>query len=295
MKRFLFAWAIALLALGLVSCGDNNGVPAGSGFIEATSVVVSSEVGGRLEELYFDEGEPIKAGNTVALIDTTTVSLKLTQAKARLYAVWTKENSARLQIEKADLDSSLARTDFLRLKKLVVKGSVNQQQYDQAENKYLQTRLARKTAGATLAGARADRRQAEAEIAILEKQLADCRPASPLAGTVVTTYVEQGELIGVGKPLVKIARLDPVTVKVYLPPSMLTSVKIGAAAEIDPEDGRTEPLAGKVSWISPEAEFTPKNVQSREARADLVYAVKITIPNPDQVLKIGMPVMVRIP
>ena len=65
--------------------------------------------------------------------------------------------------------------------------------------------------------------------------------------------------------------------------------------EIDPEDGRTEPIAGKVSWISPEAEFTPKNVQSREARADLVYAVKITIPNPEQVLKIGMPVMVRIP
>jgi HlyD family secretion protein len=295
MRRFLVVSALTLLGLSLVSCGNNNGVPAGSGFIEATSVVVSAETGGRLEALYFDEGKTIRTGDTIALIDTTTVSLKLDQAQARLGAAWTRESSARLKIEKADLDSSLARTDFLRLKNLVGKGSVNRQQYDQAENKYLQTRLARKTAGASLAGARADRKRAETEIAILEKQLGDCRPVSPLAGTVVTSYVEQGELLGVGKPLVKIARLDPVTVKIYLPPSMLTSVKLGARAEIDPEDGRTEPIAGKVSWISPEAEFTPKNVQSREARADLVYAVKITIPNPEQVLKIGMPVMVRIP
>ena len=295
MKRFVLVSAVTLLGLSLVSCGNNNGVPAGSGFIEATSVVVSAEIGGRLEALYFDEGKTIRTGETIALIDTTTVSLKLDQAKARLGAAWTQESSARLQIEKADLDSSLARTDFLRLKNLVGKGSVNQQQYDQVENKYLQTRLARKTAGATLAGARADRKRAETEIAILEKQLGDCRPISRLTGTVVTTYVEQGELLGIGKPLVKIARLDPVTVKIYLPPSMLTSVKLGARAEIDPEDGRTQPIAGKVSWISPEAEFTPKNVQSREARADLVYAVKITIPNPQQILKIGMPVMVRIP
>jgi HlyD family secretion protein len=295
MKRFLAASAIALLALSLASCGNNNGVPAGSGFIEATSVVVSAEVAGRLEALYFEEGDIIEAGDTIALIDTTTVSLLLTQAEAKLRASWTQENSARLQIEKADLDSSLARTDFLRLKGLVGKGSVNQQQYDQTENRYLQARLVRKTAGAALSGARADRKRAEAEIAILENQLGDCRPVAPLAGTIVTSYAEVGELLGIGKPLVKIARLDPVTVKIYLPPAMLTQIKLGARAEIDPEDGRTEPIVGKVSWISPEAEFTPKNVQSKEARADLVYAVKITIPNPKQVLKIGMPVMVRIP
>jgi HlyD family secretion protein len=295
MKRVLVASVLAAVASGLVSCGNNNGLPAGSGFIEATSVVVSAEVGGRLEALYFDEGEAISAGDTIALIDTTTISLKLTQANARLRAAWTQESSARLQIEKTELDSALARADFLRVRGLVRKGSVNQQQFDQAENRYLQARLARQTAGAALSGARADRKTAEAEIAILEKQIGDCRPVSPLAGTVVTTYAEEGELIGVGKPLIKIARLDPVTVKIYLPPAMLTQVTLGAEAEIDPEDGRTTPIAGTVSWISPEAEFTPKNVQSRDARADLVYAVKITIPNPEQVLKIGMPVMVKIP
>ena len=295
MKRFLLVSALGVLALCIGSCGNNNGVPAGSGFVEATSVVVSAEVAGKLDALYFDEGEAIAEGDVIALVDTTKVSLMLDQANARLRSSWTQEQSARLQIEKTELDSALARADFLRVRSLVRKGSVNEQQYDQAENRYLQARLARKTAGATLSGARADRKRAEAEIAILEKQLADCRPASPLAGTVVTTYVEQGELVGVGKSLVKIAQLDPVTVKIYLPPAMLTQVKLGARAEIDPEDGRTEPIAGKVSWISPEAEFTPKNVQSREARADLVYAVKIMIPNPDQVLKIGMPVMVEIP
>jgi HlyD family secretion protein len=112
---------------------------------------------------------------------------------------------------------------------------------------------------------------------------------------VVTRYVESGELVAIGKPLVKVARLDTVWVKVYLPPSDLTRIKLGGRAEIDPEDGRSRPLAGSISWISSEAEFTPKNVQTKEARADLVYAVKITIPNPDQTLKIGMPVLVTMP
>jgi HlyD family secretion protein len=111
---------------------------------------------------------------------------------------------------------------------------------------------------------------------------------------VINKFVEVGELIGVGKPLVKIAKLDTVWVKVYLPPSDLTRISLGGHALVDPEDGRNKPLEGKVSWISDQAEFTPKNVQTKEARADLVYAVKITIPNPGKVLKIGMPVSVKI-
>jgi HlyD family secretion protein len=283
------------MASGIISCGNDNGVPAGSGFIEATSVVVSAEIGGRLESLYFDEGDMIKQGDTIALIDTTTVSLRLAQAIAGFAAVVTRERSARVQIEKTELDSSLARVDFNRTRDLIGTGGISQQQYDRAENRYLEARLARKAAGAELASAQAEKRRAAAEIAILEKQMGDCRPSSPLSGAIVTSYVEEGELLGTGKPIVKIAKLDPVKVKIYLPPAMLTRVKLGAEAQVDPEDGRTSPLAGSVSWISPEAEFTPKNVESREARADLVYAVEVTIPNPDQALKIGMPVMVRIP
>jgi HlyD family secretion protein len=287
----MLTWA----ALGLSACGDDGHVPEGSGFIEATEVVISSEVAGRLEAIYFEEGDTIETGNTIALIDTTTLSLRLAQARAHHRAAVAQQVSARLQIEQADLDSALARTDYLRMKSLIEKGSVTQRQFDQAENRYLQSRLAGSLARSALAAAGAAIEQAESEIALLESQLADCRPISPVTGTVVTTYVERGELLGVGKPLIRVAELNQVTVKIYLPPAFLAEVMLGARAEIDPEDGRTAPLTGRVTWISPEAEFTPKNIQTKEARADLVYAVKITIPNPDQVLKVGMPVMARIP
>lgn len=283
------------LSLALVSCGNDAHIPAGSGFIEATEIVISSEVAGRLEAIYFEEGDTIEAGDTIALIDTTTLSLRLAQARAHHRAAVAQQMSARLQIEQADLDSALAHTDYLRMKHLIEKGSVTQRQFDQAENRYLQSRLAGRLARSTLAAAGAAIEQVGSEIDLLESQLADCRPTSPATGTVVTTYVERGELLGVGKPLIRVAELDPVTVKIYLAPAFLTEVKLGARAEIDPEDGRTAPLTGRVTWISPEAEFTPKNIQTKEARADLVYAVKITIPNPDQLLKIGMPVMARIP
>jgi HlyD family secretion protein len=295
MKRYLLISILTVAVLGLGSCGDDDGVPTGSGFIEATETIVSAEVAGRLEEIYVAEGGRIERGDAVGLIDTTTLSLKLAQVRALLAAAGTREISARLQIQKAELDSSLAGTDYRRMKNLIAKESVSQQQYDQAENRYLQARLAAKLARASLDAARADRQRAEAEMDLLEKQLGDCRPVSPIAGTVVTAYVEPGELVGVGKPLIKVANLDPVTVKIYLPPEFLTQVRLGAQARVDPEDGRTDPISGQVSWISPEAEFTPKNVQTKEARADLVYAVKITIPNPDETLKIGMPVLVTIP
>ena len=129
---------------------------------------------------------------------------------------------------------------------------------------------------------------------MLRQQLTDCTPLAPVAGVVVKKYVEVGELVTPGQPLIEIARLDTVWVKVYLPPEDLTRINLGDRAEVDPEDGRAEPMIGRVSWIASAAEFTPKNVQTREARADLVYAIKVIIPNPEHTLKIGMPVAVRI-
>ena len=134
-----------------------------------------------------------------------------------------------------------------------------------------------------------------AEIALLEKQLNDCYPIAPVSGTVIDKFIDVGELIGIGRELITIARLDSVWVKIYLPPADLAEIKLGDRVEIDPEDGRDQNLNGIIRWISSEAEFTPKNVQTKEARADLVYAVKIDIANKAQRLKIGMPVSVTIP
>ena len=295
MKRHLVIALMPLAALAASSCGTDNDVPAGSGFVEATEVVVSAETGGRLERLDAEEGETVKTGQAIALIDTTRLALQLAQARAQSEAAAIQLETASLQLKKAALDSTLAHTDFKRIQDLIASGSANRQQYDQAGNRYEQAVLAGKAAAAAVAAARAELARAEAASRLMERQLRDCRPVAPLRGKVVTTYVEPGELVTVGKPLVKIAGLDTVWVKIYLPPGDLTGIKLGKRAEVDPEDGREEALAGVVTWISPEAEFTPKNVQTKGARADLVYAVKVTIPNPNEELKIGMPVMVRIP
>ncbi len=295
MNRVFCAVLFGIVAFAIISCGGGDAVPGGSGLIEATEIVISAETTGRLEKLFFDEGDRINSGDTIALIDTTTLSLRSAQARACRHAAETQKLSARLQVEKTTLDISLAEKEYNRISRLLKTGSANQQQFDQTENRFGQAKLAKKAAEAGLWAAEADLERIDAEIALLEKQLADCRPAAPSGGTVATTYIESGELVGVGKPLIKIARLDTVWVKIYLPPEDLTRIKLGDKAEVDPEDGRDRPMSGHISWISSEAEFTPKNVQTREARADLVYAVKIIIPNPDETLKIGMPVSVRIP
>ncbi|MFH2055631.1 MAG: efflux RND transporter periplasmic adaptor subunit [bacterium] len=293
MKRS--ALLITLISLLALSCGKNDNQLGGSGLIEATQTLVSAEVAGQIEQVLCDEGDHLEIGDTLARIDTTTVALQLKQAEAGLSAAQAQIEVTRIDIQRAAEQRDLAQKEFDRAAKLIVSGSVNQQQYDQAENALAQAKLSYRKANAALAAAEADIARLEAQVALLQQQLAYCTPLSPVSGVVTEKYIEVGELVAPGRPLVEIARLDTVWVKIYLPPQHLTAIALGATAEVDPEDGRTEPLVGRVSWIASEAEFTPKNVQTKEARADLVYAVKIEIANPEQALKIGMPVAVRIP
>ena len=286
---------LGALAVILSACSNGDGLPGGSGMIEATEVIVSAEAAGRIENLYVDRGDKVTIGETLAAIDSTTSALQLRRADAAYSAALVKLATDSLNIDKAKLTAVLAKKEFDRVGSLITSGSVNQQQYDNAENAYLQASLAQKMAVAALRVTDAELARILAEIDILRKQLKDCRPASPLAGTVTEKYIEAGELVAPGKPLVKISRIDTVEVKIYVPPQDLTRIALGAQANIDPEDGRTEPIKGSVVWIASVAEFTPKNVQTKEARADLVYAVKISIPNADETLKVGMPVSVSIP
>jgi HlyD family secretion protein len=286
--------SIIVAALVMVSCGGNNQYPGGSGFIEATEIVISSEAAGQIVSLEVDEGDLIAAGDTIGKIDTVTVMLRLVQAESRMRVSEATVNTSSLSIEQASYNLDLATKEYDRVSALLKSGSIDQQHFDKVETAYHQAALSKKQADAAYQAALADLARTESDVELLKKQVSDCFPRSPASGVITAKFVEAGELIGTGRPLVKIAKLDTVWVKVYLPPSDLTRIKLGDAALVDPEDGNTKPLEGKVSWISDEAEFTPKNVQTKEARADLVYAVKIVVPNPEKVLKIGMPVSVKI-
>jgi HlyD family secretion protein len=293
MRRAVIPIILALV-VSFGSCGERLDVPQGSGFVEATEVILSAEATGRIESIRVIEGRPVAEGDTVAVIDTMSVALRLRKAAAGLQAADTKVSIAGIQSTLTSKERDLAEKEFQRMKGLIGSGSVNQQQYDQTELRFRQASLAVDQATASGRMARAELEGARAEIAFLEEQLSDCIITTPLSGVIMDTFVEEGEFTVVGKPIVRIASLDTVWVKVYLPPKDLTRVTLGGPAEVDPEDETHSPLAGRVSWISEEAEFTPKNVQTKEARANLVYAVKITVSNPDGILKIGMPVYVRI-
>ena len=283
-----------VLAFVLMSCAREHEAPGGSGFIEATETMISAEVAGQVKVLKFEEGSTVGRGDVLAEIDTVSAALRLGQARAGKTAAEKSIRIASINVEQAAHNADLAGKEHRRVKELVASGSVDQQRVDQVENAYRQAELASEQAEAALDAAQADLARAEAEVRLLEKQAADCFPRSPVAGVVTQKYVEAGEWIGIGKPLVKVAALDTVWVKIYVPAADLTAIKIGGRASVDPEDGRSQPLEGTVTWVASEAEFTPKNVQTKEARADLVYAVKVTVPNPGGALKIGMPVSVKI-
>jgi HlyD family secretion protein len=292
--KFVDYLCFGLISLLFISCSKNNLAPGGSGFIEATEVMVSSEVQGQLKGLRFDEGDQIMRGDTIGEIDTVSIRLRLHQAEETRDMAKTKVKVSAIAIEQAVYNLDLAQKEYDRAASLLKSGSLTQQQYDKVETAYQQAVLSKKQTDASYEAALADSAQSESAISLLAEQLNHCFPKSPESGTITDKFVEVGELVGIGSPLVKIAKLDTVWVKIYLPPGDLTRINLGGHAQIDPENGQNQLLAGKVSWISDQAEFTPKNVQTKEARADLVYAVKITIPNPGKILKVGMPVSVKI-
>lgn len=292
-SRRVLAAAAALVLAGVASCSDREGAPAGSGFIEAVEITVSSEIAGQARSVRLDEGSRVAAGDTIAEIDTVSTALRLQQALSGKDAAEKRVRIASINVEQATYNRDLARKEYDRAKALIASGSTNQQQFDQSETAYKQAVLAEKQAAASVESARADLVRAESDVRLINKQMEYCFPRAPMSGVVTTRLIRAGEWVGVGKPIVKIASLDTVWVKIYVPAGDLTRIRMGGQAAVDPEDGRGRTLDGTVTWISSEAEFTPKNVQSKEARADLVYAVKVTIANPDGALKIGMPVAVK--
>jgi len=294
MKYFLLTGGLILVLLFQISCDGNNSSPGGSGLVETTEVVVSAKASGSLKMLNVDEGDIISMSERIGVIDTTTILLQIDRISALKKAAENSLNIAAINIKQAGLNFSLAEKEFDRAKTLIKSGTINQQQFDRTETAFNQSELSRKQSQAAYNAAEADIQRLKAELALLNQQYNDCFPAAPRSGVVSDKYVEVGELINIGTPLIKIAGIDTVSVKIYLPASDLTKIKIGDKAQIDPEDDSGRELSGHIIWISPEAEFTPKNVQTKEARANLVYAVKISIPNPEQILKIGMPVSVKI-
>ncbi len=292
MKQIALFLALVTMT-AFVGCGGNGEPAGGSGLIETNETIVSAETAGRVVDHRVAEGSEVHIGDTLVVIDPSRLELELTSARAGLTVLEAQLATARLQVRQAATAEEFAQTEFARAERLLGSGTTTQRQYDQAQFQKDQAAIARETASAQVMTLQAQLTKTEADIARLDRQLLDCYATAPISGVVTEKFVEPGELLNPGKPIARVARMDTVWVKIYLTSGRFAEVKLGGAGTVSTEAGGKE-FEGKVTWTSAEAEFTPKNVQTEQARADLVYAVKVSIANPDRTLKVGMPVFVTL-
>ena len=310
MRQILIA-AFAIIALA--GCARATRAIEASGTIEATSVQVSSKSSGEILHLDASEGSSVEKGDLLAVIDHSTLDLQLGQARsgvdlarAQLDLVTAGARGedlaqAREAVNQANETLSSAQEDFQRMESLFKAGAATKKQRDDAESRYTTARAQAASAEQGLKklenfarpedvkAALARVNQAVYSVRLLEKSIQDCAVRAPANGVVTEKLVEEGELAAPGTGLYVITDLDTVKLTIYVPETELGNIRLGEKARISIDSRPGAVFPGTVTWISPVAEFTPRDIQTKDERVKLVYAVRIEISNPDGVFKPGMP------
>lgn len=289
MKRILFYSATLLT---MVACGRGNDFDA-TGTFEATEVVVSAEAAGRILSFDAEEGDAVQAGRQIGAIDTVQLYLQKLQLERQRASVISNRPDIRKQA--AALREQIAKQEIERSRvvNLLKDGAATTKQLDDIDaslkvlNGQLEALLS--TLGNNTAAIDENSSALELQIAQIEDRLKKSRIASPISGTVLAKYSEQGELAAVGRPLMKVADMENVYLRAYFTSDQLSSLKIGQEVTVTADFGGDEQIdyPGRITWIASESEFTPKNIQTKSSRASLVYAVKIAVKN-DGRLKLGL-------
>ena len=284
-------YAALSVAVTIVITGCSGGAgPDAYGNFEATEAVVSAQTTGQIERFTPVEGMQLARGAEVALVDTTQLALQQRQIKAQRNAANERNTEAARQLEVLLVQSDVARRAYERTQRLHSEQAATAQQLDQAERDYRTLRAQIEAARAQSRSVGMDAASADAQVAQVRDRIGKSMVTNPQAGTVLTTYARAGEVVQAGTPLYRIADLDTLVLRAYVSEPQLSSFKVGQTVDVHVDrGGHVMTLPGTVSWVSSTSEFTPTPVQTRDERADLVYAVKIRVVNRDGALKIGMP------
>ena len=324
-SRLVLVVAAAGAAAACTPPPPSNALTA-SGNVEATEVQVAPEVGGRIVELRVAEGDRVKVGDVIATLDTRDTELQIGRARAErasaaaqlhLFEAGARSEDVRQaeaqvdattsEIAAIDVEIKNAQTDLDRFEALLSANAGSQKQRDDAKARVdlarerkraaeervrvSRTALDRVRAGARkeeLEGARARVATVDAQLAVLEKAVRDAQVTAPTGGVVTQKLADAGEIMAPRVPLVVVTDLDHAWANVFVPEPAVPKITLGQAATVRTDAGST--VQGKVTFISPRAEFTPRNVQTADERSKLVYRVKVTVDNAAGVLKQGMPV-----
>lgn len=279
--------------LALSACGNGNSDYDASGTFEATEVIVSAEANGKIMQFDLEEGQLLEANKEIGYIDTVQLYLKKIQLAANVKSVQSRQSDVPKQIAATKEQIAKAEKERKRNENLLKSNASTQKQLDDIDSQIivLQKQLAAQIS--TLQNSNnsvtEESSAIEIQVAQIEDQLQKSHISSPINGTVLSKYAELGELANQGKPLFKVADINNMFLRAYIIADQLTQMKLGQDVKIYADfgkDGKRE-YPGKIVWISDKAEFTPKTIQTRDERANLVYAVKIAVKN-DGYLKIGM-------
>ena len=309
------AIVVLLILFSPAACKRERGPRdiSGTGTVEAVEVTIGNKIPGQVLEVIPREGNLVKAGDVVAQIDHADLDLELERARAGVRAATAqltllrrgprKQEVRRAEQMVAQAKAALdnARTSLGRARDLLNKKVVPQSKVDQAQAQVdvlqAQYNAAQEALSALRAGSRleqlhmaeANLEQAEMLVRILEKKIEDCTVKSPTTGRVVARFLEPGELAGTGMPIVRVADLSEVWIMIYVSETELGRVRVDGEAEIRVDSFPGKTFSGKVTYISPQEEFTPKNIQTKDERVRMVFGVKVEAENPDESLKPGMP------
>lgn len=284
---------LAVLATMLVSCSNDEGNGVFTGVIEGTTVQVPALTGGKIVALYADTGDRIDMGQILAQVDTTDLVYQRMQLEAVSTEVDVQKEIAATALERAKADLDYVRQRYERVSSLLDGGAVTEQAVDDARIALRNAESAYETGSQQVRTVQAKSRSLSAQLSSVEKRIRDATVTAPIGGTVTGKYYEAGEAVPQMRPLFEILETEEVWVKIYVGEERLPTLKVGRNARIA-ANGLDQPLSGTIAWISPEAEFTPKQILTPEVRTSLVYAVKVAIENEDGLLKHGMPVEVYI-
>lgn len=288
MKRIVYIAAVVLAA----SCSTEAEFDA-QGTFEATEVVVSSEATGRILNFEVEEGMVVEANQMVGVIDSVQLHLQRKQLVAQQSALLGSRPDVKKQVAALREQIAKQNEELRRVENMLKDGAATQKQRDdiEAQIKILESQLdaTLSTLDKNTSTINSNSAALEAQIAALDDRISKCRIISPIGGIVLVKYAEAGELATVGKPLMKIADLENIYLRAYFTSDQLAKVNLGDKVKVVADFGGEEryDYTGRVAWVSAESEFTPKTIQTKDSRANLVYAVKIAVEN-DGRLKIGL-------
>ncbi len=292
MKKTKIVYLL-LLWLSIASCKEKVNNHDASGSFEATETIISAEANGKIMQLNIDEGQQLDSGQLVGFIDSTQLELSKVQLMQNKKAILSGRPEASVQVEALKTELSNAIRDRERIERLVKGGVASPKQLDDVNANIATLRAKIDVQESSLRTATSSLNEqgntVDAQMKQINDQLKKYAIINPVKGTVLTKYAEQYEMAVLGRPLYKIADISTIVLRAYITGDQLQQVKIGQNVKVFTDDGKGgyKEREGVITWVNDKSEFTPKTIQTKNERANLVYAMKVSVKN-DGYLKIGM-------